>query len=284
MRFTFIRAEKATWPVRVMCRVLGVSPSGLYAWCKRPNSPRVASDVALGVAVAECHATSRGTDGSPRVHADLRAQGIRVGRKRVIRLMRSKGLKGSKRRGWVRTTEADPSAVAAPNLLERDFTASKPNERWVSDVTYLRTPAGWLYLAAIVDLYSRRIVGWALSPYNDRKLAKMGLLDALRRRRPGEGFLHHTDRGSPYTSAEYQKLLDDSGALCSMSRSGNCLDNAAMESWFATLKSERGEAFESFHEARRQLFDFIEVFYKRQRRHSALGYLSPPDFEAVGVA
>lgn len=151
-------------------------------------------------------------------------------------------------------------------------------------MTYLRTPAGWLYLAVVMDLYSRRIVGWALSPYNDRKLAKMGLLDALHRRRPSDGFLHHTDRGSPYTSGEYQKLLDDSGALCSMSRSGNCLDNAAMESWFATLKSELGETFGSLHEARRQLFDFIEVFYNRQRRHSALGYRSPADFEAAGLA
>ena len=175
------------------------------------------------------------------------------------------------------------AAVPAPNLLDRDFTASKPNERWVGDVTYLRTPAGWLYLAAVMDLFSRRIVGWAISPYNDRKLAKAGLSDALRRRRPGPGYLHHTDRGSPYTSDDYQRLLDDSGALCSMSRKGNCLDNAAMESWFATLKAELGETFGSFADARRQLFDFIEVFYNRQRRHSSLGYLSPAEFEAVGA-
>ena len=283
MKFAFIFAWKATWPIRPMARVLDVSKSGYYAWLKRPETEREASDGRLALAVADAHAQSRGTYGSPRVHAELRARGIRVSRKRIIRVMRAQGLKGRIVRQWTRTTEADPAAVPAPNLLDRDFTASKPNERWVGDVTYLRTPAGWLYLAAVMDLFSRRIVGWAISPYNDRKLAKAGLSDALRRRRSGPGYLHHTDRGSPYTSDDYQRLLDDSGALCSMSRKGNCLDNAAMESWFATLKAELGETFGSFVDARRQLFDFIEVFYNRQRRHSSLGYRSPAEFEAVGA-
>lgn len=190
MRFTFIRAEKATWPVRAMCRVLGVSPAGYYSWCKRVNSPRTASDEALAVAIAASHAKSRGTYGSPRIHADLRAQGVRVSRKRVIRIMRARGLRGAKRKGWVRTTEADAAATPAPNLLDRDFTASKPDERWVGDVTYLRTPAGWLYLAVVMDLFSRRVVGWALSPYNDRKLATAGWRPA---RAPGDArevFVH----------------------------------------------------------------------------------------------
>ena len=284
MRFAFIDVERATWPVTVLCRSLLVSTAGFYAWRDRPEAAHDAEDRRLGVLVWEAHKRSRETYGSPRVHAELRANGERVSRKRVVRVMRQLGLRGRSRRAFTRTTDSAHGLPTAPNLLARDFTASKPNERWVGDVTYLRTPQGWLYLAVILDLYSRMVVGWATSAMNDRKLAIRALDQALRRRRPDAGLLHHTDQGSPYASEDYQAAMERAGITCSMSRRGNCHDNAAMETWFATLKCELGERFDSAHEAMRQLFDFIEVFYNNQRRHSALGYSSPADFERAGLA
>jgi len=267
-----------------MSRVLGVLASGFYAWLKAKETGHAVEDRRLGVESDAIHAASRGRYGSPRVHAELAARGIRVSRKRVIRLMRARGLKGVTPRRWTRTTEPDPAAPIAPNELDRNFTASRPDERWVGDVTYLRVPEGWLYLAVVMDLYSRRVVGWSTSSSNDRHLALAALTDALKRRRPGPGVLHHTDRGSPYTRDEYQKVLLATGARCSMSRSGNCLDNAAMESWNATLKRELGESFASVADARRKRFEYIEVFYNRQRRHSTLGYATPVEFEARALA
>jgi len=207
------------------------------------------------------------------LHAELQAQGVAVIRKRVIRLMRAAGIRGKTRRKWVRTTDSTHGLPVAPNLLARDFQASAPDCRWVGDVTYLRTPEGWLYLAAIVDLYSRFVVGWAVSAINDRRLAMRALQMAIQRRCPEVGLLHHTDQGSPpHTRARTTKrLLEHHGITCSMSRSGDCYDNAAMESWFGTLKTELGESFESVSAAKRQLFDYIEVFYNQRRRHSALG-------------
>jgi len=279
VKFTFIDAEKATWPVRPMCQVLGVSPSGFYAWKTRPESVRRREDRRLGVLTREAHERSRGIYGSPRVHAELRDQGIRVSRKRIIRLMQVQGLRGRVRRAFVRTTDSDHGAVVANNVLERDFTASAPNQRWVGDVTYLRTREGWVYLAVILDLFSRYVVGWAMSAVNDRRLALRALEMAVSHRRPDPGLIHHTDQGSPYASEDYQVELARHGIVCSMSRRGDCYDNAAMESWFGTFKTEVGEIFESAGDAKRRALSYIEPFYNQRRRHSTLGYLSPAEFE-----
>lgn len=281
MKFAFIDAERAAWPVRPMCRVLRVSPAGYYAWRSRPESTHAREDRRLGVLVKEAHARSRAIYGSPRVHKKMRGAGEVVGRKRVVRLMREHGLRGRVRRKFVHTTVRDEAQPVAANVLARDFTASRPNERWVSDATYLRTPAGFLYLAVVLDLYSRFIVGWALGAFNDRHLALRALDMAVRRRAPRAGLLHHSDRGSTYTSEDYQDELTRLGVTCSMSRAGNCIDNAAMESWNGTLKTELGESFESLRHARNALFDYIEVFYNNERLHSTLGYMSPRDFERV---
>ncbi len=279
MKFAFIDAEKATWPVGPMCRALGVSPSGFYAWKARPECRRKREDRRLGVLVNEAYERSRRTYGSPRVHAELRNQGLHVSRKRVIRLMRARGLRGRTRRAFVRTTDSDHGEAVAENILDRDFTAIAPNQCWVGDVTYLRTPRGWVYLAVILDLFSRFVVGWAMSTHNDRRLALDALEGAVLRRRPDRGLLHHSDRGSTYASGDYQAALDQLGVQCSMSRKGNCYDNAVMESWFGMFKTELGETFESLADAKRRTFSYIEVFYNQQRLHSTLGYVSPSDFE-----
>ena len=284
MRFEFIFAERTHWPVLVLCRVMQVSKAGYYAWKARPECAHACEDRRIGVLVNEAHERSRRTYGSPRIHAELKAQGVRVSRKRVIRTMRQHGLRGKVRRSYVKTTDSTHGLATAPNTLDRDFTAAAPNERWVGDVTFLRTPDGWLYLAVILDLYSRMVVGWATSETNDRHLVLNALDQGLRRRRPGTGLLHHTDRGSTYASDDYQAALDKAGIVCSMSRKGNCWDNAAMESWFGTMKTELGEVFESATDADRLLFDFIEVFYNQQRRHSSLGYESPGAFERRACA
>lgn len=284
MRFVFICAEKATWPVTVMCTVLKVSTSGYYAWRKRPESAHDREDVRLGVLIEEAHVRSRATYGSPRVHAVLRANGLRVSRKRVIRLMKGLGLRGRKPRAFVRTTESVPGAEAAPDLIGRDFTAVAPNLKWVGDVTYLRTPEGWVYLAVLLDLYSRRVVGWAVSATNDRKLALSALQAALVSRQPSPGWIHHTDRGSPYLSEDYQKALEGAQARPSNSRRGNCHDNAAMESWNATLKRELGEVFDSLGHTERSVFQYIETFYNTTRLHSSNGNRSPDEYERAGIA
>jgi transposase InsO family protein len=279
VKFTFIDAEKATWPVRPMCRALGVSPSGFCAWKSRPESDRGREDRRLGVLTREAHERSGRRYGSPMIHAELREQGIHVSRKRIIRLMQAQGLRGRVRRAFVRTTDSEHGAAVAENILNRDFTASAPNQRWVGDVTYLRTREGWVYLAVLLDLFSRYIVGWAMSAVNDRRLALRALEMAVTHRRPAPGLIHHTDQGSPYASEDYQAELARLGIVCSMSRRGDCYDNAAMESWFGTFKTEVGEIFESTADAKRQTFSYIEPFYNQRRRHSTLGYLSPAAFE-----
>jgi putative transposase len=284
VRFRFIDVEKANWPVRVLCRALRVSPSGYYAWKARPEPARAREDRRLGVLARAAHEQGRGTYGSPRVHAELRAQGLHVSRKRVIRLMQEQNLRGRTRRRFVRTTDSRGTHAPAPNLLARDFSAPAPYRRWVGDVKYLRTPEGFLSLAVILDLFSRFVVGWAISPLNDRRLALRALDMAVRRRSPAPGLVHHTDQGRPYASEDYQRALEGLEAAPSMSRRGNCLDNAAMESFFGTLKTELGEIFESATHAEREVFDYVEVFYNGRRRHSALGYLSPRDFEAQANA
>ena len=257
-----------------------VSRSGYYAWQARPESKRSNDDRKLSVQVKAAHELGRCYYGSPRIHRELRAQNVRIGRKRVIRLMQNLGLIARKRKRFKCTTKSDPSRPVAPNLLARDFSAPGPNQRWVSDATELLIGmSAKLYLAVILDLYSRFVVGWSVSASNDRHLAIRALENAIKRRCPEEGLLHHSDRGGPYTSEDYQRVLADRGINCSMSRKGNCIDNAAMESWFSTLKAELGERFESFAEAKAELFNYIEVFYNQKRRHSSLDYLSPAEYE-----
>ena len=260
--------------------MLDVSRAGYYAWRERPESTRAREDRRLGLLVREAHERSRRTYGSPRVHATLLAGGEHVSRKRVVRLMQEQELQARVRRRFKCTTMSDHNQPVAPNLLARRFEAELPNERWVGDTTELRIgESGRLFLAAIIDLFSRFTVGWALSAVNDRNVVIKALSMALRRRCPDAGLLHHSDRGSPYACEDYQKELGARGITCSMSRRGNCFDNAAMESWFSTFKFELGERFESHAQAKEQAFDYIEVFYNQQRLHSTLGYLSPSQFE-----
>jgi putative transposase len=282
VKFAFI-AEKAELGIARLCRALGVSKAGFYAWKQRPQSPHDIEDERLKVLVHEAHRRGRTYYGSPRIHRALKKQKVRVSRKRVVRLMQEEGLVGRARRRFKHTTDSQHALPVAENLLARDFTASAPNQRWVGDTTELRTPTGKLFLAAIIDLYSRFVVGWALSAVNDRHLTLKALDMALRRRCPGVGLLHHSDRGSTYASEDYQAELDAHGIVCSMSRSGNCLDNAAMESWNSTLKSELGEDFDSPADAKEKLFDYIEVFYNQTRMHSSLDYASPAEFERAAV-
>lgn len=281
MRFSFIATEKAWYPVALMCRVLQVSRSGYYAWCKRPAAERRRQDQRLALEVAAIHAESRGRYGSPRVHAELRQRGQRIARKRVARLMRTAGLRARERRRFRCTTDSKHAMAIKGNLLARRFAMSAPNRGWVSDITYLWTLEGWLYLAVVLDLFSRRVVGWALSERLERGLALDALGMALKGRQPSSAMLHHSDRGSQYASQEYQQLLAAHGILSSMSRVGNCWDNAVAESFFATLKLELvyQTRWATRAEARSAVFEYIELFYNRQRRHSALGYLCPSEFE-----
>lgn len=280
MRYAFIESEKAFASIEWMCERLGVSPSGFYAWRKREPSTRAKKDIELRVLIRASFEQSRRTYGSPRIHEDLLEEGERVGRNRVIRIMQEEGIKARVRKRFKCTTMSEHDQPVAPNVLDRKFEASSPNQRWVGDTTeMLTTSGGRFFLAAIVDLYSRYCVGWAVSAVNDRHLTIRALEMAIRRRCPQAGLLHHSDQGSTYASEDYQDILDAHGIACSMSRRGNCLDNAAMESWFSTVKFELGETFESIHRAKEQLFDYIEVFYNQQRRHSSIDYVSPARYE-----
>ncbi len=281
MKFAFISAEKAWAPVSVLCRVLEVTRSGFYAWQAHDPSEQAIDDQKLGVEIAAIHKASGETYGSPRVHAELRAKGLEVSRKRVARLMRELGIKSRRKRRFKATTDSGHQLPVADNILDRKFEVDAPDVAWVTDITYVWTDEGWLYLAAILDLFSRRVVGHAMSERIDRALALQALRDAVGRRLPDAGLLHHSDRGSQYASNDYQHALRDQGVVCSMSRKGNCWDNAVAESFFATLKTEciYPRRFATRAEAREAIFHFIEVFYNGQRRHSTLGYLSPMEFE-----
>lgn len=269
-----------------LCRALSVSKSGYYAWQKREPSRRAERDGELLAQIREAHANSRRTYGSPRVHAELRAEGTRCSRKRVARLMRQAGLSARRPRRAVRTTDSRHSLPVAPNRLGRDFTAPAPDQRWAADITYVPTAEGWLYLAVILDLFSRRVVGHACGASLATVLVAEALALACGRRAPGAGLLHHSDRGSQYASGEYQVRLAEMGAQCSMSRRGDCYDNAVVESFFGTLKTEliHGRRYATRAEARSDIFEYVEVFYNRERRHSALGYLSPAEYEARHAA
>jgi putative transposase len=281
VRFAFIQTEKACYPVALMCRVLQVSRAGFYAWRTRPTAARTQQDQRLAIAVAAIYTHSRGRYGSPRVHAELRQSGQRTGRKRVARLMRVQGLRARQPRRYRCTTDSGHGLAIKGNLLARRFAVVEPNTTWVTDITYLWTLEGWLYLAVILDLFSRRVVGWSMSESLQRQLALDALKMALTDRQPPRGLVHHSDRGSQYASLEYQQLLAQHGIIGSMSRSGNCWDNAVAESFFATLKIELvyQTQWNTRAQARSAIFEYIELFYNRRRRHSAIDYLCPDQFE-----
>jgi transposase InsO family protein len=262
-----------------------VTPSEFYAWCRRPESARAKRDRTLKVLVQASFDASKQRYGSPRIYEDLLEQHERVSRKRVIRLMQAEGLKARVRKRFKCTTIHDSALPVAANLLDRQFTAAAANQRWVGDTTEFVIGEGTkLYLAAILDLYSRFIVGWAISPVNDRHLTIKALEMALKRRAPDAGLLHHSDQGCTYASEDYQAILDARGITCSMSRRGDCYDNAVMESFFSTVKSELADRFDSFGAAKMELFDYIEVFYNQRRLHSTLGQISPAAFERRAAA
>lgn len=266
-----------------MCSILEVSPSGFYASCDRPESRRALESARLGTLVKEVHEESRNNYGVPRIHAELRARGEKCGRHRVARLMRERDLRGRVRRRYRTTTKSDARHPVAPNLLQREFSAERPDQIWVGDITYLWTREGWLYLAVLIDLYSRIVVGWSMSSRMPVDLTLAALEMAVGRRGISAGLIHHSDRGSQYTAKAYQKRLLELGARPSMSRKGDCYDNAVAESFFHTLKNELMDEmpFRTRAEARTKLFDYIEVFFNRQRRHSTLGYVSPAEFEQL---
>lgn len=283
MKFAFIAEHVKEFPVKLMCRVLGVSRSGYYAWKDRPPSRRAQESARLLGLIRQFHKRSRATYGSPRIWADLRDElGFRCSRKRVARLMRLNGIRARYRRRYRATTRAAVGRPVAPNLLAQDFTATRLNEKWLADITYIDTHEGWLYLASILDVFSRRIVGWSMGTRLHRQLVENALYMAVGRRRFTGDLLHHSDRGSQFTSHDYLDLLESYGITVSMSRSGNCYDNAMKESFFATLKTECADArFPTRRAARQAIFEYIELWYNRQRRHSALGYLSPEAFEQL---
>ena len=278
--FAWIDAEKAEFPITTLCQVLQVSPSGFYASRDRPESAHAQTDRRLRVLVRASFAESRQRYGSPRVHEDLIEQAVHVSRKRVVRVMQEEGLQARVRKRFKTTTMSDHDQPIAANLLDRRFQAPRPNQRWVGDTTeFVIGGSGKLYLAAVLDLFSRFIVGWAVSAVNDRHVTIKALDMALKRRCPDAGLLHHSDQGCTYASEDYQAVLEANGITCSMSRRGNCYDNAVMESFFSSVKSEVADRFDSCGEAKMELFDYIEVFYNQRRRHSTLGQISPATFE-----
>lgn len=277
MSYGFIRDHVAVFPVSVMCTVLQVSRSGYYDWAGRSESARAASDRTLAAEIRAAHEGSRGRYGSPRIHAELHAQGRRVGRKRVARLMRGMGLAARRKRRFRRTTDSAHSLPVTPNLLRRNFVAEAPDRVWLADLTYIWTAEGWLYLAVVLDLFSRRVIGWSMADHLGHELALAALDMAIARQQPGPGLVHHSDRGVQYAAQGYRSRLSAHGMLCSMSRKGDCWDNAPMESFYATLKGELVEErdYLTRAEARADVFQYVEGFYNRRRLHSALGYMTP---------
>lgn len=282
--FGFVEREKANYPVATMCRVLGVSTSGYYAWRSRPASPRSLADACMTEVIRSIHKQSRGTYGAPRIHADLRLDHeIFCSQKRVARLMRRAGICGVHRRRRVKTTRQEKTAAPAPDLLQRNFEATEPDQKWVADITYVPTWAGFLYLAVVLDCFSRRVVGWCMRDDLTTQLVLDALDMAIHGRRPGTGVIHHSDRGCQYTSYVFGRRCREAGISPSMGSVGDAYDNAAAESFFATLECELIDrsTFGNRTEARMAVFDFIEVFYNRQRRHSSIQMLSPVEFERM---
>jgi putative transposase len=279
--FEFVDVEQAHFPITRLCRLLGVSPSGYYAWRRRPPSEHTVSEARLSRRIRAVHDRSRCTYGAPRVHAELRAEGVRTSRKRVARLMRQAGLVGCHRRRHLQTTQREAAQPAAADLVERDFSAAAPDRLWVADITYIPTWSGFLYLAVVLDVFSRRVIGWAMASHLRTELVLAALDMAIARRRPRPGLVHHSDHGCQYTSLAFGRRLQQAGIAQSMGSRGDCYDNALCESFFATLECELldRQCFPSQHAARLAVFDFIEGFYNTHRRHSALAYLAPAEFE-----
>lgn len=286
MRFRFIQQERRWYGVDTLCQVMDVTRGGYWSWVQHRPGPRQLADVVLLADIRRIHKGKRQIYGSPRIHDHLQKKGVRCGRKRIERLMRENGIKAKQGKKYKpTTTDSKHNLPVAPNILNRQFARERPNEAWVADITYIPTEEGWLYLAAIMDLFSRRIVGWAMGDRISRHLALRALDMAAQRRRPPRGLIHHSDRGSQYASRDYQKRLKKYGMICSMSRKGNCWDNAPMESWFHTLKVElvQDEKFRTRREAMAAIFEYMEVFYDRQRIHTALGGLTPAEIEEVAL-
>jgi len=280
MKFAFIEHHRDEFSIVQMCELLAVSSSGFYAWLGSEPSRREQENRGLTEQIRVLHQRSRQTYGSPRIHADLQEMGQRVSRKRVARLMREAGIQARRKQGYKSTTKRNEAHAVAPNLLVQDFRAEAVNETWLADITYIDTQEGWLYLAAILDVYSRKIVGWSMSTRLQKQLVEDTFKMAVGRRNIPQGLRHHSDQGSQYTSRDFLKLLTQHGIQVSMSGTGNCYDNAMMESFWATLKTECAIAiFETRQQARHIIFEYIELWYNRLRRHSALGYLSPEQYE-----
>jgi putative transposase len=286
MRFAFIAKHRGIWPVAWLCEALDVSRSGFHAWLARTPSKRSRDDEAIGARVRASFIGSDRTYGARRVWRDVLADGIDCGLHRIERLMRAQALRARPRRRGLPKDDGQRSAIA-PNRLDRAFHAERPNQRWIADFTYVWTAEGWLYVAAVIDLFSRRVVGWSMKAEMTAQLVADALMMAIWRRGKPDALLHHSDQGSQYASEPFQKLMADNGITCSMSRSGNVWDNAAMESFFSSLKTERirGRVYRTRDAARADVFDYIERFYNATRRHSTIGYLSPAEFEMkVGLA
>ena len=284
MRFQFIKDHRDAFPATRLCQVLGVSPSGYYAWRRRPPSAREMANQKLVEKIRAVHAQSRETYGSPRVYRDLIEQGVVCSENRVARLMRLHHIRAKQTRRYKVTTKRNKRHPVAPNVLRRNFVADRPNQKWLADITYIATSEGWLYLAGILDLHSRRIVGWAMSDRMTSDLTVSALMMALCQREPAPGLIHHSDQGSQYTDGAYQKLLEANGMRASMNSVGTWYDNAPMESFIGTLKMELvyHEMYHTREQARAHIFEYIEAFYNRRRRHSALHYLSPEAYERLG--
>jgi putative transposase len=279
--FEFVSAERAHYSVARLCQLLGVSTSGFYAWLKRPPSAHAQADAELKRHIRTIYDASRCTYGAPRVHAELGAQSVRTSRRRVARLMREQQLVGCHRRRFVRTTRRDRDQTPAPDLVQRTFEASAPDRLWVADITYVPTWAGFLFLAVVIDVFSRRVVGWAMANHLRTELVVAAVNMAISQRRPTGSVIHHSDQGSQYTSVAFGNRLREAGVAASMGSVGDCFDNALCESFFATLECELLDrsSFRTREEARPAVFEFIEGFYNTRRRHSALGYLAPVEFE-----
>lgn len=282
MRYQFIEDHRQEFTVTLMCRVLDVAPSGYYAWRKRPSSVREMANNALLKEIRAAYEASNGVYGSPRIYHEVKGK-VSCSENRVARLMKKQGITAKQKKRYKRTTKANAAHPTAPNLIDRDFSAATPNEKWTTDITYIPTLEGWLYLAVVLDLFSRRIVGWAMSARMTSSLVIDAFKMAVRQRRPASGLIHHSDRGSQYTGSAYQKLLKDNHCRVSMSGTGNCYDNAPAESFFGSLKMElvHHTIYNTRDQARTDIFFYIEAFYNRQRRHSTLGYVSPEAYEAA---
>lgn len=280
-QYQFIEAHAQEFSLEVLCRTFGVSRSGYYAWMQRPQSARQTSDAELLMAIKQIHAEKQQRYGALRIWKALKGRGWRCSKKRVARLMRQHRLRVRRRRTWVLTTDSRHALPVANNVLDRQFNATEPNQKWAGDITYVPTAEGWLYLAVVLDLFSRRVIGWSMSNRIDQHLVRRAMLMALTARRPSEALIVHSDRGVQYAAGDYQQLLRDWSVTPSMSRKGNCWDNAPSESFFATLKKElvHHEHYHTRQEAQRSIFEYIEVFYNRERLHSTLNYCSPVEFE-----